>query len=363
VSTKRLRFVLFAIPLVTAAALTVAADRSRPAGGGVIDPTCTSSLPCIEYVNNSTGPGIRGISLVGNGASGSTKNNSTSSANGRAGVMGNDIGTGSFNFGVRGLSVSGIGVSGNSTNGFGVFGLSTNQDGVVGESTNFAGVDGASTNFVGAAGGSVNGDGVFATSQATPAPGNQLNAAVLGIEGGSGAPFGGAPLIIANNATVGDEMSLDVNGNMILAGSLTTLGTPLIAHHVSKGLVGTYTAQTTQPVTEDFGEAQLIAGQAYVRLDAGFASVTQRGAQYLVFLTPQGDTKGLYVTQKTATGFVVRETNSGRSSIAFDYRIVAIAADSAHQRLPQLRDTLYHGRSAFPRSLMGASARPGNPGI
>jgi hypothetical protein len=138
---------------------------------------------------------------------------------------------------------------------------------------------------------------------------------------------------------------------MILAGSLTTAGTPLIAHRVSNGsIVGTYAAQTTQQVTEDFGEAQLVGGQAYVRLDARFASVTQRGTQYLVFLTPQGDTKGLYVTQKTATGFAVRETNGGRSSIAFDYRIVAEAAGSANLRLPEVHDTLYHGRTAPHRS-------------
>ena len=84
------------------------AGRPYPANaGGVIDPTCTSSIPCIEYDNDGTGPGIRGISVVGNGLSGSTKNHSTSTSNGRAGLIGNDVGTGNFNSGVHGLSVNG----------------------------------------------------------------------------------------------------------------------------------------------------------------------------------------------------------------------------------------------------------------
>jgi hypothetical protein len=42
-----------------------------------------------------------------------------------------------------------------------------------------------------------------------------------------------------------------------------------------------------------------------------------------VFLTPNGDSEGLYVAGKTATGFEVREQGGGTSNISFDYRIVA----------------------------------------
>src|ERR1700737_1436206 len=142
---KRLRFLLFAIPVCLISVLIFGAQRSHPANvGGVIDPTCSSSLPCIEYDNNSTGPGIRGISVAGNGLAGSTKNHSTSSANGRAGLIGNDIGSGSFNSGVHGLSVSGTGVSGLSTSGIGVSGTTSNGVGVQGVSSNSVGMQGVS---------------------------------------------------------------------------------------------------------------------------------------------------------------------------------------------------------------------------
>jgi len=56
---KRLWIALLAIPVCLISVLVIAAQRSHPANaGGVIDPTCVSSLPCIEYDNNGTGPAI-----------------------------------------------------------------------------------------------------------------------------------------------------------------------------------------------------------------------------------------------------------------------------------------------------------------
>ena len=39
---------------------------------------------------------------------------------------------------------------------------------------------------------------------------------------------------------------------------------------------------------------------------------------------PNGDCKGLYVTNKSANSFEVRELGNGSSNIRFDYRITAI---------------------------------------
>jgi hypothetical protein len=57
-------------------------------------------------------------------------------------------------------------------------------------------------------------------------------------------------------------------------------------------------------------------------LESTFAQ-TVNTQNYHVFITPNGDCKGLYVSQKTAGGFEVRELGGGTSSIDFDYRIVA----------------------------------------
>jgi hypothetical protein len=52
-----------------------------------------------------------------------------------------------------------------------------------------------------------------------------------------------------------------------------------------------------------------------------------------VFITPQGFNNGLYVAQKSASGFIVREHN-GVSHVAFDIHIVAQPLGSQGQRSP-----------------------------
>ena len=55
--------------------------------------------------------------------------------------------------------------------------------------------------------------------------------------------------------------------------------------------------------------------------------------EYHVFLTPNGDCKGLYVIQKTASSFEVHELGGGSSNVSFDYRIVALRKNFENIRL------------------------------
>jgi hypothetical protein len=77
------------------------------------------------------------------------------------------------------------------------------------------------------------------------------------------------------------------------------------------------------PTVEDFGQAQLVNGRGFVRIDPAFSQTMSRQSPYLVFITPEGDSHSLFTTSHTAQGFEVRESEGGRSSITFDYRIVA----------------------------------------
>ena len=87
--------------------------------------------------------------------------------------------------------------------------------------------------------------------------------------------------------------------------------------------VETYSMQSPENWFEDFGSGALSNGAATVKLDPTFTQTVNTETEYHVFLTPNGDSKGLYVSQKTATSFEVREQGGGASSVAFDYRIVA----------------------------------------
>jgi hypothetical protein len=55
-----------------------------------------------------------------------------------------------------------------------------------------------------------------------------------------------------------------------------------------------------------------------------------------VFLSPEGESKGLYVTGKTSEGFTVMEVAGGRSTIPFGYRITAKPYGGTAARLPMV---------------------------
>jgi hypothetical protein len=108
---------------------------------------------------------------------------------------------------------------------------------------------------------------------------------------------------------------------------------------------------------EDTGEARLVDGRAYVRIDAALANVIDSGAEFSVFITPEGDSRGLYVTQKSPSGFAVRENQFGRSTLAFAYRIVAKPYADESSRLPMRTFPARQIRSAHrdPQTLRAAN--------
>jgi hypothetical protein len=58
---------------------------------------------------------------------------------------------------------------------------------------------------------------------------------------------------------------------------------------------------------------------------------------YRVFLTPEGDCRGLFVRRKTAANFEVRELMGGKSDVAFSYRIVGRRKDiKGHRRFAKI---------------------------
>jgi len=90
-----------------------------------------------------------------------------------------------------------------------------------------------------------------------------------------------------------------------------------------------------------------------VTLDAAYAQTVNTGVDYHVFLTPNGDCKGLYVAQKSPASFEVHEMGGGASNIAFDYRIMARRKGFENVRLADLtgkiqRDTRARSAAAAP---------------
>jgi hypothetical protein len=118
-------------------------------------------------------------------------------------------------------------------------------------------------------------------------------------------------------------------------------------------LVSLYAMESPQHWFEDFGAGQLENGTASVALDPTFAETVSGATDYHIFLTPEGDCRGLYVSRKTASGFEVRELGGGGSTVAFDYRIVALRRGFESVRMEDVTDSWNKLNTSMPAPVSG----------
>ncbi len=322
-------------------------------------------------------------------------------ANGLAGYFGNtsdtyaalageDLSTSTSAVGVYAYSPHGYGAYGTTTDGYGIYGTTTGFGfAVYGSSTDGMGAVGASVHNTGMEASSLDGDGLDGRAlfhnAVTGTTGNQLGSGSL-IGGTLAAPAAGvwgdvtgftnytpnpgaavlgtaddlsagyflnntkdAPTLSVTNASGGSTNTLfrtlsasgpggvcGINGG----GDLTCTGQvkTLAPAGGGKRMVETYAMQSPENWMEDFGSGELKNGAAVVTIDPAFGETVTADAGYHVFLTPNGDSKGLYVIRKTAAGFEVRESGGGTSNLSFDYRIVARRRGYEAQRLVDVTD-------------------------
>jgi hypothetical protein len=111
-------------------------------------------------------------------------------------------------------------------------------------------------------------------------------------------------------------------GPVMVDGSFTVMN-PQNKHAVISHSDGShrllYCMESTESWIEDFGEASLVRGKARVKPQRDFAGIIKSSA-YHIFLTPYGDSEGLFVSRRTATGFEVSEQKAGKSNLKFSYR-------------------------------------------
>ena len=142
---------------------------------------------------------------------------------------------------------------------------------------------------------------------------------------------------------------LDVAGSGNFSGDLTVVGNLVVTGSKSSVAkmpdgrqLALYAVESTENWFEDFGADRLTAGASYVSLDPTFATTINAEMDYHVYLTPNGDCRGLYVAMKTPRGFEVREQSGGTSNVRFDYRIVARRRGYEDQRLEAVKHVAEH---------------------
>jgi hypothetical protein len=266
--------------------------------------------------NGGSGPGVYGVSLGSNAQSY------------RAGVVGSGI-IGVFGRGIdtalfgQGLSSGATGVFGGAVSGIGVYGTTSTPTGgqaaVLGVNSGPGpGVVGFSAGGPGLSGGTGTGMGLAGIAAST---GN----GVVGQSAGGNA--------VTGIATGASNLAGLFQGPVWITGGLAVMGAKnAVVRGADGDLHRLYCVESPESWFEDFGSGQLSTGTAIVQLDPGFAEVVKT-EQYHVYALPNGDCKGLYVSNKTPTSFTVHELQGGTSSIAFDYRIVAKRKDIEGTRL------------------------------
>jgi hypothetical protein len=367
-------------PALTTAAIVAAAGilagglalRPAFAVGGTINvgpftiTHCSNSSACKTFINAGVGAGVKGSNTnVSSGAG--LLGTATQGATGVEGQSTSGpglLGVSSTANGVSGASASGYGVSGstnsNATNIAGVEG-SNNSTSIAVRANGFGGLLFDGNNSVGSdvftvdnSGNTViSGNASVYGAGASTALGAGSSSSFTGVrgegyEGVVGFGVGSSPygIFAYNDASSGGEALgvQDASGTGVLLNGFDSAGNLklqvgddgtvyahnfVIAFDSPEGQkVTNYATMSSTPNVEDFGEAQLTGGQAYVSLKRSFGAEIDSHLAYMVFITPEGDTRGVYVTQKTPAGFVVRENQGGRSDAAFSYRIVAKALTS-----------------------------------
>jgi hypothetical protein len=139
--------------------------------------------------------------------------------------------------------------------------------------------------------------------------------------------------------------SMDAGGDLNCTGQVITAASA----NGGASKVALYSVQSPENWFEDFGSGTLSNGAAMIALDPEFAQTVSLAAGYHVFITPNGDCKGLYVSNKTASSFEVRESGAGTSAVTFDYRIVAKRTGYENVRLANLTEQFNKQQAQSPR--------------
>jgi hypothetical protein len=113
------------------------------------------------------------------------------------------------------------------------------------------------------------------------------------------------------------------------------VGTGTVSTIVKNGsgdLITLTCPEAPEIVFQDFGIGQLQNGKAHITIDPDLAINITVSEQHplKVYITPEGDCKGVYVTNKSASGFDVVELQGGTSDVHFSWQIVATRANEEY---------------------------------
>jgi hypothetical protein len=205
------------------------------------------------------------------------------------------------------------------TNGSG--GAFTGQDGILGTAISSTG-----TGVIGVGNNNNSGSGYYTLSGI--GSGGSFSGVYCGVygqtSGSSGDRYGGYFRRNSNAyAYVGARIS-GINYKILGVGNVST-----IVKDINEQDVIMFCPEAPESFFQDYGIGQLVNGKTHITLDPTFSKNIRVDENHpmKVFVTLEGDCKGIYVTNKTIEGFDVIELQGGTSNVHFSWQIVATRAN------------------------------------
>ena len=303
-----------------------AVDGSAAGTGDAVYGQQTGTGNGVRGLTNSTGRGVLGVHIGAAGGFGVQGQTSSATGIGVFGISTSTAATATSVLGqVGGTGVGVVGFNTGTTDGLGVFGQTGGAGGLGGFFIN--------TN--------ANGTGLLSSGNARPT--------AYYLTTGSGASFNGQQYGLYGFAWGGNTTlsaggffrdSVSVINDIFARVACYDGGTAYKIRGVGavstiiEGLNGEertmFCPEATEVLFEDYGNGQLVNGTAKIDLDPIYAkNITVNEKHPLrVFIQLEGDCNGVYVTNKTANGFEVKELANGKSNVKFTYKVIGNRADS-----------------------------------
>jgi hypothetical protein len=202
--------------------------------------------------------------------------------------------------------------------GSGVYGINNIGEGVTGTSTSGFGVVGTSSNYVGVYGSSANGTAVFC----------------------------GGKFYQDTGIFEAHPISTIWSTNKPATVKLQN-GTP----------IKLFSEESAEIYFNDYGEGQLVKGRTHIELDPKFRQTVTIDDKHpmKVFVQLEGDCNGVFVSNKSASGFDVVEIHGGSSNARFSYRTVCKRKYYEDERLATQEEDIQYNthvlQTAWPEVL------------
>ena len=283
------------VPTGTGFVMGVRGDASGASG---------STYGVYGQVASATGFGVNAVNTNVNGTG------LIVTGNGAAGTY---LGTGS-GAAINGLGVGVFAIGKTALSGIGVVGVGNNLTGSIFVPASGAGVVGTGTQY-----------GVIGFATTTVNTTGTSNTTTNGVNASAGGYFEVQAASVAQTwAYVGVRDNTATLRKIIGPGTVNT-----IVKDLSGNLVALSCPEAPENLFQDYGQGQLVNGRAHVDIDPILASniVVNANHPLRVFVQLEGDCKGVFVENKTGSGFDVVELDGGTSNVAFSYTIVANRAD------------------------------------